>query len=180
MSDRYPAYPPGTLSVTEVIQASGLMPECDYIDEWYMNRGTAVHLATALYDKGTLDERTVDPVIRGSLESWKKYRDGYTPSSIERTLYDPVYGLCGTVDRLALLDIKGPVKSKWQVIQIAAYWHLCRVNGLGHECRAPKIVHLDPDGGLPKVDTFTTLQMMEASKEFLTLLAALRIKEKYT
>lgn len=180
MSDRYPQFPPETLSVTEVIKASGLMPESEFIDPWYLGRGQATHAATEYYDKGTLDESTVSTEIAGMLESWKKYRERYTPEHIELTLYDSVYKFCGKVDRLPLLDLKGPGKSKWQRLQIGAYWHLCRVNGLTRESRKPNVVHLDPDGGPPKVDTFHTLELMELSKDFLTLLAALRIKEKYT
>lgn len=175
---RYPQFP-GCMSVTEVISASGLIAGTQYISDWYLNRGSAVHLATALYDKGTLDETTVDPAIAGALASWKRYREVYTPTHIELSLSDPIYKLCGTMDRLPLADIKGPNKSAWQRAQLSGYWHLCRVNNLGMYCDNPHTVHLDPSGGMPKLHHYSISEMRESSKELLTLLAALRIKERY-
>lgn len=177
MSSRYPKYPEGTLSVTEVIKAAGLMPETDFIDPWNLGAGSARHLATALYDKGTLDESTVAPEIAGSLESWKKFRHTYTPTHIEWPLYDPVYQFCGTIDRLPLLDIKGPGKSAWQVLQLGGYWHLCRCNDLADSCNVPRTVHLNPDGNMPKVHTYSLADMREAEKVLLAALAVLRWKK---
>ena len=177
---RYPQFP-GSMSVTEVIKASGLITGEQFIDDWYLGRGQSTHAATAIYDRGEIDKFDIAPETVGFLESWKHYREfqNYSPTHIELSLNDPIYSLCGTIDRLPLLDIKGPNKSKWHVLQLAGYWHLCRVNGLKMYCNTPHTVHLDPDGGMAKVHTYTLKQMREAEKDLLILLAAIRIKQNY-
>jgi len=180
MSDRYPQLPPETLSVTEILKLSGVIPESTFIDPWFMGRGTAAHKATELHDKGILDESTVDPEIAGMVESWRKLGYKYAPENIEVVLYDPVYRFCGKLDRIPLLDVKGPSSSKWHVLQLGAYWHLLGVAGRSAERVRPMTAHLQTDGSIANIKTYTSQQMHEAAREFLTLLAAIRIKQKYT
>ena len=97
-------------------------------DPWYLERGTAVHKATELYDLGTLDPDSVDPQIEGYVQAWIKYREDYQfePSSIELKAYHPVYLYAGIIDRLGvsrygntLLDIKSGEPTKSDKLQIA-------------------------------------------------------------
>lgn len=184
MSDRYPQFPPGTLSVTEVIKLSGLMPESAFIDPWYMGRGQAVHLATAFYDRGTLDDSTVANEIRGYLNAWVKFRaeTGYTPAFIEKPLLHPVYGYCGTLDRDGL-DIKSGSPAPWHILQGGGYFELANANNTVHNPLPTMItgwrtVYLQSDGSY-KVHPYSTRDLMQAKKDFLTLLAALKIKQNY-
>ena len=174
--ERYPQFP-GSISVTEVIKAAGLMPESDFIDPWYLSRGSAAHLATAYYDRGTLDESTVAPEICGLLESWKLFRKDYTPTHIELPINDSLYGLCGTIDRLPLVDQKGPSRAAWHVLQLAGYAHLCRVNKIDYGTEA-KIVHLDPEGGPPTIEIITTSRLRNEIQILLSALAVVRWKQK--
>lgn len=81
--------------------------------------GTAVHLATELYDEGDLDEASLHPTVRAYLDGWKRFRDELTPdgfTAAELRRAHPLLGYAGTVDREltwrgrpAVLDIKTTV-----------------------------------------------------------------------
>jgi hypothetical protein len=166
--------------LTSTIQEAGLIS--NYASEWYMTRGTYIHLATQLWDEGILDESTVDPQIKGYLESWKRFRkdQDYTPIEIELQLYDPIYLYAGTIDRLPLCDLKSGVEEKWHKWQLAGYWNLCKVNGFQDRCRNPFIVYLDENGDPPKLRNYTQSQMREALKDFLCILQFSRLKRNAT
>jgi hypothetical protein len=107
-------------------------------DDFYRNRGTAVHLACELDDLGDLDEATLDPTLRPYLEAWRAFRKrtGFVPDpdGIERRLYHPGKGIeyAGTIDRIGLLpsgrriiiDIKTGSRYPWHRLQLAAYVNL--------------------------------------------------------
>jgi len=176
MSDRYPNFPSGTMSVTEVIKAAGFMPSYEPKDsQWYMDRGSAIHLAAELHDKGTLAEETVDTLIYGYLESWKKLGKVYQPEHIEIVIFDPVYLYCGTLDRPDL-DIKSGVPAKWHKIQAGAYWGLKKLVGLGSEPLAA--VYLQEDGSMPKVVQYTMKDMRDALEIFKCALVTVRTKKE--
>ena len=180
MSDRYPNFPAGTLSTTEIIKLSGCMPSTVLIDEYYMQRGTAAHHATALHDQGTLDESTVDPAIAGYLSAWKKFRADtkYTPVLIERPLLHDLYGYCGTLDRDGL-DIKTGAAAPWHLLQASSYRELMNANGLLTTANDGFItVYLSEDGTY-KVQVYKLKDLLAARRDFLTLLAAIRIKQNY-
>lgn len=166
--------------LTSTIQEASLMG--NYGSEWYLTRGTAVHLATELWDKGTLDESTVDPQIQGYLESWKRFRkdQGYTPIEIELKLYDPVYLYAGKIDRLPLCDLKSGSFEKWHIWQLSGYWNLCKVNCLQNQCLNPLNIYLDENGGPPKVKNYTQSQIREALKDFFCILQFVRLKRNAT
>lgn len=64
-------------------------------------RGSYVHLATELHDKGELDESSVDPALRGYFDAWLKFRDDKMakPLAVERQLFHPLHRYCCTLDR---------------------------------------------------------------------------------
>jgi len=92
-------------------------------------RGTFVHLACELYDKGQLDEATVDVELLGYLEAWKAFCNDFKPKFIEiEKKYYSELGFAGTIDRLAvigkdstLIDIKTGGKSQAHEVQSGAY-----------------------------------------------------------
>lgn len=77
--------------------------------EWKSELGTAVHLATALDDRGELDEATVDPVVSPYLAAWRKFRaeTGFHPMDIEVPRYNKVHGYACTPDRFGSLPGQG-------------------------------------------------------------------------
>lgn len=66
-----------------------------------MELGTAVHLATELYDLGTLDWKSLSDEVLGYLMGWIKFRDelGFVPVRIEEKLYHPIFLFAGRLDR---------------------------------------------------------------------------------
>jgi len=119
-------------SVTQVIKSAGLVDDTFY-DEYSCRRGTAVHLATALYDEGTLDESTVADEIKGYLAGWVKFlkESKFKVREAEQLLSHPVRGYAGTRDRRGflndkwtILDIKTGALNPAVGVQLAAYKHL--------------------------------------------------------
>ncbi len=88
-------------SVTQVLSKMGLTPDYNWVDPWYMLRGSHVHKATELADNGTLDESTVDDEIAPYLEAYRKFRREWSGKIIEAEyrLWHPTYRYAGIVDR---------------------------------------------------------------------------------
>ncbi len=164
--------------LTSTIDEAGLMG--NYGSEWYLDKGTAVHLATELWDKGILDEATVDPQIAGYLESWKRFRkdQNYTPIKIEYQIYHPELMVGTKIDRLPLLDIKSGPQAPWHVLQVAFQWITLKIDQDSLlwplPSWIPKNVYLDPDGGSPKIKTYQPHELREAFKVYASMLYFLR------
>lgn len=165
--------------LTSTIKESGLIRGSD---EWYMDRGTKIHLATQYYDEGTLDEDTVDPQIKGYLESWKRFRKDqkYEPKKIEYQIYHPLLMVGTTIDRLpGPIDLKSGVSEPWHILQIAMQWEAIKESGLYHyDTDEPMDVYLDGDGGPPKIRSYKYLELKEAFKVYTSMLYFLRWKRE--
>lgn len=116
--------------VNQILEAEGIRPPYGG-DPWYGERGTYVHQATALYDRGELGEEALDPQLKGYIEAWKSFRimEGFTPRHIEEAFYHEGLGFAGTIDRIGMfdqlesviLDIKTGAFARWMSIQLGAY-----------------------------------------------------------
>ncbi len=166
--------------LTSTIKEAGLIRNSD---EWYMTKGTAIHLATELWDRDTLDETTVDPQIQGYLESWKRFRkdQNYTPTHIEYQIYHPELMVGTKIDRLpGPLDLKSGSPEPWHILQIAFQAATLRIGHKLDLSSSPKDVYLDPDGGPPKVKVYTQSELREAFKVYASMLHFIRWRrEKY-
>jgi len=124
-------------SVTTVIRAAGLM-NAAYIGAGTtvaMERGSIVAELTELDDMGELDAGSVDPLLFGYLDAWRRFRAdaGYAVEAdgIERRIAN---GACaGTLDRVGklngihtIIDIKTGAAAAWHKIQTAGYMMLQR------------------------------------------------------
>ena len=120
---------PGVTSVIEscLDSFSGVPAEAL---EYARQRGTAVHLATALYDLDDLQMDTVDIAILPYLEAWIKFRaeTGFAPTHIEEKVFHPRHFYAGALDRIglffgekALMDIKSGALMPSVYPQTAAY-----------------------------------------------------------
>lgn len=160
--------------LTSTIAEAGLIG--NFGTEWHMDKGTAIHLATELWDKGTLDESTVDPQIQGYLESWKRFRkdQNYTPIEIEYRIVNSVLMVASRVDRIPLLDIKGGVPAPWHILQIAFQWATLTVEHPREWVSKPMDIYLDAEGGPPKVKVYNLMELKEAYKVYCSMLHFLR------
>jgi hypothetical protein len=130
--------------------------------EYKRQLGSAVHHATALDDLGVLDEASLDEAVGVRLEGWRRYRaeSGFTPlpGCIERIVWHPSIGFCGTLDRIgtlrggtALIDVKTASASTGLDAgpQTAAYLSAARASMPERELPARVVrgsVHLTDDG----------------------------------
>jgi hypothetical protein len=128
--------PTRLLSVTEVLQAAGLV-NTQHFSEAAAERGTFVHLTTELFDHGTLQESELDEKLLPYLEAYKKFSTACHPkwTKIEHRVGDPTLGIAGTIDRVGslkpagkarckvVLDIKSGAPAPSHAIQLAAYAH---------------------------------------------------------
>ena len=125
-------------SVTQILADCGIIDAKRFTDEARI-RGTAVHLATAMYDK--MRDGVYIPFESldwpGLCESYYPYviaytifaRDtGFIPDLIEHMAFHPTFRYAGTLDRVGrisgshkLIDIKTGTELPWHKIQTAGY-----------------------------------------------------------
>jgi hypothetical protein len=90
-------------SVTQILKANRMTPEgYEFIDPWYLTRGTYIHKATEFYDKGTLDEDSLEPAIIPYVDAYKvAMRDNaWKVTGIEKKLWHPKLKYAGIIDRI--------------------------------------------------------------------------------
>lgn len=138
--------------VTRILRAFGFGANAFYT-EYGRDRGTFVHLATELYDRGELDEDTLDPVLAPYLAGYKAFRAelGAEPIHIEVPLCSVLRRFATVIDRVMtigkkvrIVEIKGGAEEKHHRLQTAMQAHICRVNGIRFDGRAA--LYLSPDG----------------------------------
>lgn len=149
------------MRVTEILKGAGLV-DFSSVNETVLeaasNFGIAVHKATELWDKGTLDINSLSEPLIPYLEAWKKFRKDYNidykPEEIERKLYSKKWDFEGTPDRdpkeikgeFVLPDIKSSTTMLPSVaIQTAAYQALYEEN-FDYKIKQRWGIQLLPDG----------------------------------
>lgn len=116
-------------SVTQVLKLAGIID-----DSWYTSdactRGTYVAQATEWYDRGELDEASLDPALRPYLDAWDKFLVDTRCEvyAIEERVCNEVYCYAGTLDRRIkigdaeyIIDIKTGSEERWHPLQTSAY-----------------------------------------------------------
>ncbi len=169
--------------VTKVIREAGLV-DFSMIPADIMERaqkyGTATHLACELYDRGTLDDKLLDPLLRGSLNAWIKFRKdtGFVPLGIEEKVYSAKYGYAGTLDRRgmlhdihSLIDLKsGADFGKATGPQTAAYENAVNEKLPFKQRIKKRYSVLLKENGLYKIEPY------EGKSDFSVFLAALTLR----
>jgi len=91
-------------SVTQVLSRAGQIVAWGDAED--LARGSYVHHATALYDRGSLDFRRVAIEWRGFVYAWRNWKrdSGFRVQIIETPVFDAELGIAGTPDRIGLLD----------------------------------------------------------------------------
>src|SRR4030042_6845933 len=119
-------------SVTGVLPNAGLLDYSGFSD-YYRDRGTYVHAATEMIDKGTLDWDSLDGTLRPYCEAYQKFIDDVKPAIIlsEKPLYHAGYGFAGKPDRAirinertSVIDFSTGNPPPAKKIQVAAYQEL--------------------------------------------------------
>lgn len=165
-------------SVTQIINA--VIPRRHMADEWYLERGRAVHRAIELMNNDALDWDTLDPRIRPQLEAFLKFQKECNGTVIESEirLVSTRYRFAGTIDALiqhncepveiCMTDFKACLEPQVE-LQLGGYWLLsCEQRpmnikrGLG--------LRLSADGGY-SCRWFTQNQMARAAATFLNALS---------
>lgn len=99
-------------SVTEILHVAGMLPDYSFVEEFYSERGKAVHAAIALDLAGTLDEGSVSEEVWPYLERARwAVKFGFAQGLcsfpvVETPFYDPMNRFAGTPDLVA--DLSGP------------------------------------------------------------------------
>jgi hypothetical protein len=120
--------------VTDILKEAGLIDA-----KWYnplaRDRGSALHLATALIDEGDLDRSSLDPSIVGGVRAYEKFLAEMAPIILatEEAVEHAAYRYCGTLDRRVVLDTRGVGprsgvldlkrggEEPWHPVQLSAY-----------------------------------------------------------
>jgi len=116
--------------VSEILQDNRLV-DTQYFTEKSRKRGKLVHQITEWFDRGELEESSVDPLLVGYFEAYKSFRATIPIKimKIEEPTYNHQWGYAGTPDRLfyteakgkAILSIKTGVRFDWHILQETGY-----------------------------------------------------------
>lgn len=171
-------------SVTQVLQGAGLLNYPASLADAKL-RGTYVHRATEMIDRGTLDWETLDPILRPYCEAYASFCSAMNMEEIlisEKPMYHSSFHFAGTPDRVAtingvraVIDIKSGSPHPATALQVAAYRELVR----DHEA-IPFLkgfsLHLRDDC------TFRLDEIADLNRNYQIFLAALSVvrwKEEY-
>lgn len=126
------------------VRVSTVLKEFGFIDGQHFDedsrlRGTAVHKAIEFRFKGTLNEKTLDPQLRGWVDAVDSFmaENKFVPKYLEAAVLSPLYRFAGRLDAFgdmngepAIIDIKSGSAGKATDLQTAAYAH-CMARLLG-------------------------------------------------
>lgn len=105
-SHRYTLDGKAVPGVSEIIEAAY---DFRFVDAAAMEKardlGKKVHKTVELFEQGTLDEKTLHPLLHKRLDGYKRFKDDYRYVSVaqEEKVASRKYGFCGTLDNRGLL-----------------------------------------------------------------------------
>lgn len=117
-------------SVTQIISDVGLYGDTSYFTEYCRERGSLVHRIIQYHVSGELDESTIDPVLQGYFDAWRRFESesSYVGDACEMLMADMTYRFAGTVDHLGhlngypcVIDVKTGAMSAATSLQLAGY-----------------------------------------------------------
>jgi hypothetical protein len=151
--------------------------------------GTDVHLACELFDRGTLDWTTVDPIVKPYLDAWILFRQthDFEPTAIEERVYSKRFDYVGTADRWGIMkmgrhgrslsvqvDIKSGTTRPTHGMQTAAY-EQARIEMTGKPASSRRLCcYLKPTGRFYLVAHEDT----DDFSRFASTLAVYRFKQR--
>ena len=149
-------------SVTQIITSVGLY-EFDYVSSETLaiaaERGRIVHTYIEWYEKGILDESSIDPELQGYFDAYLSMKAaGEIPAKadlIEWRGFSEKYRYAGTLDMMFgedwIHDHKTGVKSPVHGLQLSAYW-LIRHPNMAEKPRRLTCGYYDKDGSYELVE----------------------------
>lgn len=113
------------VSVTQALSGVGII-DTRWFDEQSAWKGSVVHKCCELWNKGTLNESTIDPGALGYLDSWREWcqRMKFKPVGVETPLYHPLAMYAGTGDAWddhIDVDYKTGDDAPWHELQLPLY-----------------------------------------------------------
>ena len=162
-------------SVTQIVGEFSPFPF--KVEDWYLERGTALHRAIQLDMQGKLDRDTIDPSYEGKFNAYLKFQTevGIEPEFIEKMLASKRYGFAGTLDCIGyingvrwLIDWKGSVQSS-VLLQLGGYFCLWEELSLTPIASAAAVEL--KDNGNYSMNTFDARELRQAHRAFLAALS---------
>ena len=141
-------------SVTEILQAEGLV-DTTWFDEWSRTKGTYVHRAIELYNKGELLEKDLDERLAPYLDAWRRFKENSDIDIIDSELvvYSEIWQYAGTLDIFcrinrenSIIDLKSGAVNAVTALQLAGYamtfdnYYCIKLYGLSLKGGRPSIV----------------------------------------
>ena len=165
------------IHVTEAIKLCGLTDD-EWIDNFALARGTAVHQAIDLEIRGTLDEASIDPEhVASRLASFRAWRAQANPTFdvTELEVRHETMGYRGRLDAVAaidgklyIVDWKNGSPQNWHRYQLALY-----AMALADMRREPTdrraCVYLHADGKPAKFVSYSDRSDFERAKAIITV-----------
>ena len=136
------------LSVTDVLKIEGFINPYFY-DEASRIRGQAVHKAVELIEKGTLNPKSIDPIIQPYVDGYLLFKKetGARALRCEMKVWDPDLNYAGRLDwfgllnGLSVIDVKTGSMADWTKYQLAGYWGCVNKTALEHYGLPPELRH---------------------------------------
>lgn len=119
-------------SVTTILRKMGFI-DTAWLTDYGRDRGKLVHRIIHWHIEETLDEATIDPVLRGYFDAWKHFvsETGFVSTAAEVPLGSILHRFCGTPDHIGTFALSGEQESvvdcktgaiaPWTGLQLAAY-----------------------------------------------------------
>ncbi len=164
-------------SVTEILSLSGIA-DYRFSNADAMARGSYVHTATEMIDRGTLDWEILDDTLRPYCEAYQRFIEDKRPEILlsEKPMYHAAYLYAGKPDRVFLMDgvtsladMKTGVPNRATQIQVAAYREMVRVSEDIH-CAKCFSLHLRDDG------TYRLDEIKDLKRNFQIFLGAMVVE----
>lgn len=177
----------GDVEIPSVTQVIGSVLPGWQADEWYMQRGSAMHHGCRLMDEGRLDWSSVAPEIEGRLRAWKAFRDSFAAEVLvsERPVHHKIFRFAGTLDRifvdahghLIIADIKSTICPQVEV-QLGAYKRAFDDSGADLRAIGRGVAVELSDNGTYRTQWFTNKELTYSGQIFLACLSIYGFKRK--
>jgi len=116
-------------AVTKVLEGMGFV-DSTWFDEYSRTRGSYVHKAVELYNKGELLEEDLDERLAPYLDAWRRFKQNSNIIILnsELQVHSDIYRYAGTLDiectindNQAIIDLKSGIVAPVTALQLAAY-----------------------------------------------------------